>query len=329
MKKFIYNIFVFVLPFLIVTIFFEVYLRTINTQYKEKLNGLHKSSKNIEVLILGNSHAAYGVNPNVMTKEAYNMAMVSQSLYYDFEIVKKEINNMPNLKYVILSLDYHTLYFSNQEGTRNNWSYYDYGIDKNIDNITKLSRFWFGYTPRVSFSILTKDIKRRYTSLLNKKYVIDYDIQNDIDIHDKMKKGFLAFKNIKNRISQKELKIRAKKFNNYVLNLNERKANLYRFEKIFQYLSSKNINIILITSPCDKKIVELFNNKVRLNDIKEINYLLKKYNVAYFDYLNLIKDDNMFYDFDHLNKDGALLFSTMLNKDINSLSTKSDYELKN
>jgi hypothetical protein len=89
MKKFLIKIFIFLSPFIIVTLFFEVYLRVVNTHYKEKINGLYKNKAKVEVLILGNSHANYGVDPTQIRMESYNMAMVNQPLLHDYKILEK------------------------------------------------------------------------------------------------------------------------------------------------------------------------------------------------------------------------------------------------
>ena len=64
----------------------ELYLVNMNSLYKEKAEGLKKHANEIEILILGNSHATYGVNPKYFSAFAYNLANVGQSIYFDNEL---------------------------------------------------------------------------------------------------------------------------------------------------------------------------------------------------------------------------------------------------
>ena len=45
-----------------------------------------RNKENIEMLIVGNSHAAYGIDANELNFEAHNIAQVSQSIYFDKRI---------------------------------------------------------------------------------------------------------------------------------------------------------------------------------------------------------------------------------------------------
>ena len=63
MKLFIKKILLFILPIIIFVISIDSYLRNINSLYQEKNITLKKNADKIEVLILGNSHANYGINP--------------------------------------------------------------------------------------------------------------------------------------------------------------------------------------------------------------------------------------------------------------------------
>jgi hypothetical protein len=56
------------------------------------------------------------------------MAQVTQSLYFDKRIAIKYIDDIPNLKYAIIGLDFHSFYFSSQTKMRDLMSYYGYGI---------------------------------------------------------------------------------------------------------------------------------------------------------------------------------------------------------
>ncbi len=316
MKKFANKLLLFLLPFIMVTLFFEIYLRVVNTNYKEKINGLHANQSKVELLILGNSHANYGLNPDKFSVNAYNMAMVNQPLFYDFQILKKEIKNLKNLKYVVLSLDYHSLYFSSQ-GLRDNWTYYDYQIDNNISLINKISRFWYGYTPKISLSMLKSDLYRRYYSYKHHKKTLNFYVEKDIDITDTVKKGWLPYSKVNyKRLKPKSVLKKVQSFTQLTSKIKERSKNIELIKEIIAFNNSHNIKTIFVSLPCQKQFVKAIDTKVRNKDIFELNTIFKKSNVKYFDYFNYINDTSMFYDSDHLNKKGANYIATVFNKDL-------------
>lgn len=61
----------------------EIYVRSLPNPTKSKHAHLMAKSREIEVLILGNSHTYYGINPAILSERAYSAAQVSQTLKYD------------------------------------------------------------------------------------------------------------------------------------------------------------------------------------------------------------------------------------------------------
>ena len=128
MKKFIKYLFFFALPFIILAFFFEIYLRQIDTSYTEKEKGIIQNKNKIELLILGNSRATLGIDPNQFDVYAYNTANVAQPIYYDKRLTLKHLDNLSCLKYVFITLDMNSLNYSRM-GSREIWSYYGNGIE--------------------------------------------------------------------------------------------------------------------------------------------------------------------------------------------------------
>ena len=187
MKKFIKKLVLFSIPLFVLVFSTELYLYNMKTSYSEKIDGLNQNKDKIELLVLGNSHEAYGINPNKLDCFSYNLAHVNQSLYFDKRITLKHVDRLPNLKYVLIGVDFHSLYFSDQ-GIRNIWSYYSHGIDYNNDLpiSTKYSRVK-GYTLGAILSFFKKKISGRY----DKIGIVD--IENDVNLNAPMKKGWFFF----------------------------------------------------------------------------------------------------------------------------------------
>lgn len=110
---YIKRVLLFLLPIALLTAHLETGLRGMENSYTFKSKGLTRSGKQLKTLVLGNSQALKGINPGVLDgnlQPAFNMANVSQTLYYDSTILANNLNRLPRLKNVILTLCYTSLY---------------------------------------------------------------------------------------------------------------------------------------------------------------------------------------------------------------------------
>ena len=125
MVKFYKKIVVFLLPVIIVWLGIELFYRIVPTNYSYKATQLATEYQDSEVLLFGNSHVLYGLNPKYFTKRTYNAANVSQSLYFDELIFNQYIDKLPEVEAVVLSVSYFSL--SQIDGTSEDaWRKYYY-----------------------------------------------------------------------------------------------------------------------------------------------------------------------------------------------------------
>jgi len=110
MTKFIKYVFLFTLPIFILGGSSEYLLRNIPNDYLLKKEFLDENSDSIEVLFLGSSHAFYGINPANISLKSFNASHISQTLDYDFEILKKYDNHWNNLKCIAIPVSYFSLF---------------------------------------------------------------------------------------------------------------------------------------------------------------------------------------------------------------------------
>ena len=68
---------------LIVWLGFELFYRSVPNNYTVKDENVRKAYNSTEVLIFGNSHAFYGLNPEHFSAKAFNISNVSQTLFHD------------------------------------------------------------------------------------------------------------------------------------------------------------------------------------------------------------------------------------------------------
>jgi hypothetical protein len=315
MKLFLKKILFFVLPLFAFVLIMDFYLVNMNSLYKEKANGLAEHVNEIEMLILGNSHATYGVDPSSFSIFAFNIANVGQSIYFDKELTLQNLKKLKNLKYVLISLDYHSLYFSRQRGERNIWSYYGNGIKYPSDNYKKadISPFLFGYDPRVSFSLLKKNILNKW-EFRDEDYFIDYDVELGVSLTDSTVKGYISFSGTEQNVFNNEYYInRIKGFDNLINSSTEKELVLNELGDLISTLQSKGVKPIFFSTPTFKEYNIFLDSSIINNNLIDSENLCKKYNIEFLDYSinhDFIKDE--FFNPDHLNKKGAARFSRIL-----------------
>lgn len=276
----------------------EYQLREIPNIYKFKSNYLRQHASKIETLLLGSSHTLYDLNPEYFTDKTFNLGHLSQSLDIDYKLLEYYIDEMPNLKTVVLRLSYSTL-FEKLEDTNEAWRIKNYNI----------------YYP---FS-LKQHQKYNYE-------VLSVKLKNNLD---RLKGFYLEGENFENwnnlgwgtdlRNSNNEAdlealgELTAKKHtadNNKLFP--ELSKTLNRFIKLCEI---NNINVILFTPPAYKSYVEHLN-ATQFNAMEKLGttIALNSENCKYF---NFIKDDSFtnihFFDADHLNAKGAKKLSDLIN----------------
>jgi hypothetical protein len=313
-KKFIYHVFLFLLLPTIIILLSDTFLRNQSSLYKEKYEGALKYKDSIEIIILGNSHANYGVDPDAFDLFAYNLASPAQSLYFDKRITISLMPYLRKLKYVFISVDYHSLFFSSQGSHEDIWSYYSNGIKYKKSNylLANISPTLFGYTPRVSLSLFRKKIMN------NLKYgsnIIDFDVENGINVKDSIVKGFISFEgNKSSAFNIEKYKHEAYGYDELIKASNEKDEILADLKDFLEVLIKNNITPILFTSSTYQEYNKYLDESIINNNKKEIKMICEKYNIEYLDLMNSHAfEKNDFYNPGHLNKKGAKKLATILN----------------
>jgi len=305
MKHFTYKISFFVLLILITCILIELMVRNIPNEYKLKKEYLDKNSNEIEVLFLGGSHSRSGLNPEYLEKQSFNAAHYSQSLDYDFEILKKYNKKWSNLKYIVLPISYGTL-FSKLEGSEEPWRVKNYIIYYNITLSKRLK-----YRTEIMNGMLLPHLTRLYKFYFKSIYErqcseTGWGLPGDTE--DLVTTGVEAA--IRHTVPFERQQFE------------EMKSIL---DSITSFSEKNNCKLILIIPPATESYR---NNLVKSQLDSTINTVIKvseKNPNSY--YLNLLDDpifkEGDFRDGDHLNGDGARKLTLMIDSIINSEITGS------
>ena len=318
MSDFLKKVAVFLTIPLILVLISDVYLRNKSSLYKEKYRGALETANELEILILGNSHANYGVDPAAFDNYAYNLANVNQSIYFDKRLAEKLLPRLKNLKFVLINVSYHSFSFSSQ-GARDIWSFYGHGIkykDKNYI-LEQLSPTLFAYPLKVILSYLKRDV---INHLIYNGNGVNFPVQKGVSIKDSIQNGYIGFEGRnRSRFLKNKYKERAVIFNSKVRNSRNTIDVIDDLDSFIERLIAQGITPVLFTTPTYSEYNIYLNSELLKETKGKIKQKAKKFDIPYWDFMNLdsFKIEN-FYDMDHLNKEGAYKFSQILNDSINT-----------
>lgn len=290
MNQFIKSITLYLItPLFILGISTELLLRNIPSNYAYKKFYLDKNSDSINVLILGNSHGYYGVNPRYLHRNSFNACYVSQSLNFDFAILEKYNGKWENLNYIILPVSYFTLHHR-LEKSPESWRVCNYVIYFGLNPVYKLTDY---------AEILSNKLQTNLTRIVS--YYL-HGLGSPICSNLGWGRNY-DFKHKQNLIETGRF---AAKKHTYEAStsINE---NLLVLQSIISYANDRNVKILLFTPPAYHTYTENLDAKQLHLTINTACELDKAYQNV--DYINLLTDSSFtekdFYDADHLDEYGA------------------------
>jgi hypothetical protein len=312
MKKYLFQIFIFCIPVLLVCFPLDHWFSSKLSKSKSLANGevevwsdIYNHNLNSNVLIYGSSRAWNHFDPMVLQikyeQQIYNVGIDG----YDFgmqyfrhqEILKH--NNIPHT--IILSLD--VFMFENRGETYNSNQFLPF-IFWNPDWQKQLNTYeGFGWTdyyfPLLRYSGLKMELKEIATLTLNNHQepfrvngfkAIDKEWNNDLtNARSKYEHGIIA-------------KIDT--------NL------LYLFNQFLMDCQKKNIKVILIFSPEYIEGQNFVRNRKAI--FKVFQEMVDKFSLPYYNYSNspICRDRSNFFNSNHLNKKGVDKFNQILLEDL-------------
>lgn len=296
MKLFVSKVFSFIAPILILGLFFEIILRSIPNDYVEKNKEIRTNSDSIRTLILGSSHAFRGINPNYLNENAYNLAGVSQSLDIDFKLFKKYRGSLPSLKNLIVPISYFTFY-NQLKDSEESWRMKDYKIYYDLDVELEFNQ---------RFEILSNDLK------INLIRIFRYFMGTSTLSSNSKGFGPFPLKHKPNINWEEDGKLAS---NRHTLRDSSHMIeHLNYLDKIIQYCSHRDIKVLLISIP----VYQSYLDNLELNQYEATISMADSIanNHTNSTYINKFDDKRFtrehFYNSDHLNLEGAQIFSLMI-----------------
>jgi len=297
------------LLFLFIGIFIVSFLfSSINYIYNKRVDKL-TLNKNISTLICGASHTMCALDDKIIPN-SINMSLSAECYYYTYYSLRKILNNDNNLKYILLGLS-----FSNFGENHDNRIY----ETKQIKNM--YPRYFLILEDREKLSLLKKNptgllksipfiLKDTITTFLKPNKYINYPFWGYF--HDR-KNTNLSDTNIKAAIDRHYYNPNSDLLQSFST------LQLEYLLKIIDLCSKKNIRLYLINTPVSdeyfSEIPEEFINHY-YNIVKKLK---SNRNVKILDYHNYQLPKNCYGDADHLNSNGAKIFSEKIINEINDL----------
>ena len=295
-KKFIVHTLGFAITFGVLFMAFEILLRNIPNNYIVKESFIEGKGDKIEAVVLGNSHAFHGVNPDFIKVNTMNAANGSQSIKYDRFLFEKVAERSKDLKYIIITINYPSL-SSELENSIENWRIKNYVIYHHYGG--------YPYTVKYHSEVINGQL---YVPLSS---IIKYYLKDESEVGC-TERGFFNM-----RLPQEDLgeSARAAALRHTFYNAKVWRENTQHVISILNTAKARNMKVIILSTP----VTDLYHSRL---DQQQINR-----NKAFCDslvslypqnarYMNVQQGNGFqhkdFFDADHLDPDGATKLSLKL-----------------
>ena len=290
---------IFCIPILGFILFMEISVRNFPSTYKAKKEQLAACADSVKLLILGSSSAMDGIDPTQFSVYAFNLAFAAQPLYFDIKLTEKYLAALPNLKYVVIPVNYVSLNYDGFDLA----FLYNYYFDINY----KGKNFW---KERLLQSLFV------YSST-QVRYMVSHSIINRPEYD--LKQGWTSFptSDLEVVTSDEKGRARAETYNKVVNEYKGDDAILKDLEAFIVFLQSRNITPVLVSVPNYETLRKYLDESHIEKDRHAYESLAEKYNIIF---LNLFADKDFvaedFHNCDHLNEKGAAKLGSKINTEM-------------
>lgn len=307
------KLFFIIFPVIVLIIFFEIKARGLENGFTLKKKIIENNLSDINILILGSSHGYFSINPDILNHNSANLAYYSQDLYYDNLLFEKYKDSLKNLKCIIISVSYFSLWYDLNEA-HEKWRKYFYKEYFNLparssyslSDYTDIKAYSFAFFYRFDNTLLGL-INPKLFSFGTKMNSRGWNTDTTGKILDSTEAAILKGKE---RVE----------FTNTLVIRKNLESNVSILGNLVKYSKENNIKLVFVTTPVsfayakyiDKGIYNDFTEKIEsLENRKDVFYLNYFYDKRF-----CITD---YYDYDHLKGSGANRFSRILKDTLENL----------
>jgi len=311
----------FLLPLLLTWAVVEWWTARIPTTYSTKRERLNAMSDRIDTLILGSSSAYFGIAPKELSGTAYNLADVSQTLYYDDQLLTRVLPRLPRLRRVIIPINYISIFFELNDSFEP-WRQYFYEQAWSIPPMRFQDRIDIRLWSRVAlFTPATvvgmrpslRSLARGALILPNAPVVMD----------DRGWFNKVPADNNPARLNEAAAANRLAQHHAKEMNAAYEQPNLAYLNHMLSLLDKRHIQCVLITLPVWKTYRQGMRADLWSRTQNHIQDLEKTWGVRYLSFLDVPQlEEADFLDVDHLDPRGAIRFTKILNQALQDLDAR-------
>jgi hypothetical protein len=308
MRKLWLKILLVIGPLVLCLLLFEIGLSRVENSYTFKKRLLRDQAPSIQVLVLGSSHAYYGINPEYFSLKGFNLANVSQPLRYDYELLKRYAPLCPDLKLVIMAISDFSLGY-NLADSGEYWREFFYARTYRIP-VERLSMMFDArnyllfalYGRKESFSYLKMRFKVSLTSNITESGSFAATPPDPAQ----------AGQIFSDESARKEVVIHGSVY--FERNV---PANRRFLENAIRLCRDRGLTPVLLTTPVFQNYQHFLDPSVWLEVQGVVNDLCTQYGIAYHNFMSDPRFEAAdFVDPDHLNSTGARKLSGIINDEI-------------
>jgi hypothetical protein len=317
MRKIALTILCFLAPLLPAWAALEWWAAQMPTSHAVKRENLRRLEDEIDTLIIGSSSAYWDVSPELLPGSAFNLANVAQSLYYDDQLLAEALPKLPRLRRVILSVTYLSLFFQlhdSDEDERQYYYYQEWDIPPPRFRERLDVRMWSRVALRTPVTTFESLVGALRGSARTRGPLVPGPLDPPVD-----ERGWCARepgdpKDLDPSVVEAKLK-----YHHGLMHLSDQPANVAYLEHMIGLLAARHIELILVTPP----VAEAYSSRLKpayWNRTRDtLAELARAPNVRYFSFLTAPKFPvEEFLDADHLNRQGAVRFTALLEAAIES-----------
>lgn len=299
MKKFVCKALLFLLPFLLVLVATEAYVRHLPNTYRYKEQWMHANGSHVQTLLLGNSHGYYDLVPSEISDSVFNLSNVSQRTGQDLFLLKRYASLCPRLKTVVMVVDNSNLFDPPMEADEPGRVTY-YQLYMGYDRHSRLSRYEFELSSMISVKAkLTKHFKGEGMDCDSLGWGKNYTLE---------RRDPEALNPLYVTLHQ-------------VRSWGDADRNARDVEEVAAWCQQHALRLVLLATP----VCAEYNRRVSLPQRQYLQQLYQRIRLRYGAFvLDYSADqrfvDEDFFDPDHLSDRGARKFSSLLHADLSELS---------
>jgi hypothetical protein len=281
----------------------ELRLRRMDTLYHLKAARLAPLEGSLQVLVLGASQANQGLDPTQWPVQAANMACVAQDAYYDSELFKALLPQLPQLKALVLPISYVSL-DSSLADTPETWRSFAYkqvfGLPNELPALRWDLRNWSALAltePWPALKLACQGFKDPAAVVLNDRG-FEAVAAMDEDEADMRINALTAAKRVR--------------YHQSVMKPQNAAANLALYQGLIARARERGVKVLLVVFPVTRSYAQAVPAEA-LQRRKGLLAQLQGPGVELKDYFNDPRFKTMdFADVDHMNVNGARKFSRIL-----------------